>query len=133
MRNIISGLLLIAAIIHLLPLVGVFGATSLTDLYGLSFEEKNIQILMRHRAVLFGILGAFLAYAAFVPGVQLPAFVAGLVSVTSYVWLALAVGDYNASLNRVLLADLLALACLLAGAGMRLIAWRSSCVAGKSS
>ncbi|CAN5358143.1 hypothetical protein BH11PSE11_BH11PSE11_20110 [soil metagenome] len=126
MRNIIAVLLLIAAGIHLAPLVGAFGASSLGDMYGLSFEEKNIQILMRHRAVLFGILGAFLGYAAFVPRLQALAFAAGLASVLSYIWLALAVGSYNAALNRILLIDLLALACLMIGAGMRLILLRSS-------
>jgi len=56
---IISVLLIIVAVIHLLPLSGVLSGKRLTALYGLSFQEPNLEILMRHRAVLFGLLGVF--------------------------------------------------------------------------
>ena len=57
MRYFISATLLVAAVIHLLPLVGVVGPTRLSELYGITVSEPNIEILMRHRAVLFGLLG----------------------------------------------------------------------------
>ena len=60
MQKAISILLVIVGIIHLLPVSGVLGAERLSALYGLSFQEPNIAILMRHRAVLFGLLGVFL-------------------------------------------------------------------------
>lgn len=31
--------------------------------------EPNLEILMRHRAVLFGLIGAFMVFAAFKPGI----------------------------------------------------------------
>ena len=71
---------------------------------------------MRHRAVLFGLLGLFLLFAAFRPALQTLAFIAGLVSVISYLWLAWSVGGYNALLARVFMADIVALICLTAGA-----------------
>jgi len=109
--------LLIAAAIHLLPLQGVLGSDRLVSLYGaLPFDEPNLAILMRHRAVLFGLLGLFLVFAAFRPALQTLAFIAGFVSVISYLWLALSVGSYNAYLARVVIADVVALICLAAGA-----------------
>ncbi|MFP5357992.1 MAG: phosphopantetheine adenylyltransferase, partial [Gammaproteobacteria bacterium] len=84
--------------------------------YGLPFSEPNLAILMRHRAVLFGLLGLFLVVAAFWPAVQLAAVLAGLVSVLSFLWLALATGGYNAQLARVVVADGVALVCLLVAA-----------------
>ncbi len=112
MRHLISAMLVIVAIIHLLPLTGVIGTEKLSILYGLSFNEPNLSILMRHRAVLFGLLGAFFIFAAFKPGYQPLAFVAGFVSVLSFLWLAWSTGNYNAQIARVFTADIIALACL---------------------
>ena len=114
MRHFISAMLVIAGIIHLLPLSGVISAERLAALYGGSFADPNLAIVMRHRAVLFGLLGLYLVVAAFVPAMQPVAFVAGLVSVTSFLWLAWAVGGYNARIARIVAADLIALGCLLA-------------------
>jgi hypothetical protein len=79
-----------------------------------SFAEPNLAILMRHRAVLFGLLGVFLICAAFQPRWQ-AALVAGGVSVVSFLVLAWSVGDYNRHLARVVQADIVALACLAVG------------------
>ena len=117
MQYVVSASLLVVAVIHLIPLQGVLGSDRLASLYGaLPFDEPNLAILMRHRAVLFGLLGLFLVFAAFRPALQTLAFIAGFVSVISYLWLALSVGSYNAYLARVVIADVVALICLAAGA-----------------
>ena len=116
MRYLVSAMLVIVAIIHLLPLSGVVGSERLASLYGLSFDEPNIAILMRHRAVLFGLLGLFMLFAAFAPRFQLAAFVIGFVSVVSFLWLASSVGGYNAAVGRIVTADIVALVCLILGA-----------------
>jgi hypothetical protein len=116
MRYFIASTLLIAAIIHLLPAVGVLGPERLSALYGIPVAEQNLEILMRHRAVLFALLGAFLVFAAFNPPLQAIGLLAGLISVVSFLVLALSVGQYNAQLSRVVMADVLALVVLLAGA-----------------
>jgi hypothetical protein len=108
-------MLLVVGVIHLLPLSGVIGAERLTLLYGIPFDEPNLAILMRHRAVLFGLLGGFLVFAAFKPVFRTVAFVAGFASVVSFLWLAWSVGGYNALIGRVFVADLVALACLVVG------------------
>ncbi len=113
MNKMITVLLIIVGIIHLLPLSGVLGNEKLTHLYGIAFNENNLEILMRHRAVLFGLLGTFFIYAAFKPTLQPMAFIAGFVSVISFLVLAWSVGDYNASIQKVFIADLVALICLL--------------------
>ncbi len=115
MRYLVSAMLLVAAIIHLLPMRGVLGGEPLAVLYGLSFDEPNLAVLMRHRAVLFGLLGTFMVVAAFRPSWQPAAFAAGFVSVVSFLALALSVGGYNAQVGRVVVADWVALGCLLVG------------------
>jgi hypothetical protein len=106
MDKIIAGLLVVVGIIHLLPVSGVLGSERLSILYGIAFDEPNLEILMRHRAVLFGLLGAFLVYAAFKPAVQSLALVAGFVSVISFIAIAWSVGEYNESIRKVFLADI---------------------------
>ena len=115
-QKLVTAMLIIAGIIHLLPLPGVLGPERLASLYGLNFEEANIAILMRHRAVLFGLLGLFLVYAAFRPALQPLAFIAGFVSVVSFLALAYSTGGYNAGVPAWSLADWVALACLVVGA-----------------
>jgi apolipoprotein N-acyltransferase len=116
MRFLPSAMLVIVGLIHLLPVSGVLGGERLSSLYGIAFTEPNITILMRHRAVLFGLLGLFMLVAAFKPSFQRAAFVAGFVSVASFLWLASSEGGYNAAIDRVVTADVVALGCLLIGA-----------------
>ena len=113
LTKVISALLIIAGIIHLLPVTGVLGAERLAALYGLSVQEPNLLILLRSRAVLFGLLGALLIYAAWRPALQPIALFGGLVSVLAFLFLAYSSPGYNDALRRVVIADWLALACLL--------------------
>jgi hypothetical protein len=108
MRHVVSVMLVVVAIIHLLPLSGVLGNDRLAALYGISFNEPNLAILMRHRAVLFGLLGPFFLVAAFRPALQGIAFIGGFASVLSFLYLAWSVGSYNAQVARVFTADLAA-------------------------
>ncbi len=115
-RFLVSATLLIAAVIHLVPLQGVLGSDELVSLYGfLPFDDSNLAILMRHRAVLLGLLGSFLLIAAFRPVFRTAAFIAGFVSVISYLWLVESIGGHNALLERVFMADVFALVCLVIG------------------
>lgn len=113
MRHLIKVSLLIVAVIHLLPLIGVISAARLTQIYGIEVASAELEILLRHRAVLFGLLGAFLAYAAFQPPLQPLALLAGWLSVLSFLALAWSATGYNAQLARVVNADLLALVALI--------------------
>lgn len=107
-----TGLMLIVAAIHLAPITGFFGTRPLRALYGIEVESPDLEILMRHRAMLFGILGAFFAYAAFVPELQPVAFVAATASLASFFYLAVAVGNYRAPIRKVVIADVVAAVCL---------------------
>lgn len=115
MRHIVSAMLLVAALIHILPLPGALGAEQLATLYGVEVKDSNLEILMRHRAVLFGLLGALLASAAFIKSLQPIAFIAGFVSAGSFLVIAWQVGSYSAQVGRVFAADVVALACLAVG------------------
>jgi hypothetical protein len=95
-----------------------------SSLYGVSLDDPNLVILMRHRAVLFAIVGALLIVAAFDPSLRRVAIAAGLLSMVSFVVLALTVGDYNPLLRRVVAVDVIAGAGLLTAAVLD--AWRGA-------
>ena len=112
MEKIVTGLLVLVGIIHLLPVSGVLGAERLLALYGVSLNDPNLLILMRHRAVLFGLLGLFMVYAAFKPSLQPLAFLAGFLSVVSFMAIAWSVGGYNEAIRKVVIADVVAVVAL---------------------
>jgi len=121
--GLVSLSLLLVAAIHLMPLVGVLGPARLGMLYGLDFGDPNLAILMRHRAVLFGLLGTYFAFAAFRRRLQPMALLVATISVVSFLALAWSTGSYNAAVGRVVVADLVALVTLLVG-GLALLAAR---------
>jgi len=106
----------IVALIHLLPLIGVLGDTRLAALYGIEITDPNLLILMRHRAVLFGLLGLFFVIAAFVPKMQWLAITYGVISTLSFILIAYQVPAYNRELAKVIMIDWVALGTLLAAA-----------------
>lgn len=108
-------LLLLVGLIHLLPVVGVLGGERLRALYDLGNLEPNLELLLRHRAVLFALLGAYCVWAAFTPTQQLTALVAGLVSTASFLVLAANVPQLTAAIVRVVWVDCVAVVLLLVG------------------
>lgn len=110
--RVISGLILVVAVIHLLPISGFFGNAQLASLYGVDLQDHNLEILMRHRAILFAILGGFFAYAAFRPILQPIAFIAAFLSISTFFFLAFSIGSFNDSIRKVVIADVVAASAL---------------------
>lgn len=117
-ENITTGLILVIAAIHLLPIVGVLSRRRLIALYDVAIDSPDLEILMRHRAMLFGILGAFLAYAAFRPELQPLAFIAAFLSIVSFFYLAWSAGPFGPAIKKVVVADIVAGICLVAAAAL---------------
>lgn len=113
LERIVTGGLLVVSVIHLLPVSGFIGARKLSQLYGIDITDPNLEILMRHRAVLFGILGVVFGYAAFEPALQPMAFSMGFASVLSFFYLSYTVSDFNGAIRRVVIADIIALLALV--------------------
>ena len=115
-------LVLVAALINLAPVLGAASAERMSALYGVSLEDPSLQILMRHRAVLFGLVGGLLVAAAFHPPLRAVGYVVGFTSMLSFLLIAGAVGEYNAQIQGILLADLVGIASL-AGAVFVDVRW----------
>jgi hypothetical protein len=115
MQTIVKILYGVAGLINIIPVTGVLGAARLEALYGQSFVGADLVLLMRHRAVFFGLLGGLLIAAAFQAQLRTLAAVAGLVSMGSYMLLALPPGEHGAAVQRVFWADMVGIVLLAAG------------------
>lgn len=107
--------LLVAGIIHLLPVPGVMGVSTLARLYGIEVNDPNTAILLQHRALLFGVLGVLMLSAIALPWLRITALTVALFSAASFIVVAIAVGGYNPAIGRVLVADIVASVLLAAG------------------
>ena len=114
MRALSTTLILLTGLVNLLPVSGVLASSRLEALYGVAIEDPNVVILLRHRAVLFGIIGGLLLVAALQVSLRPVAVAAGLTSMISFVLVAWLVGSYNPELRRVIVIDLIASFALLA-------------------
>jgi len=121
MTFIVPTVLALVALLHALPLAGVLGAERLAALYGVDAQEANLQLLLRHRAVLFGMLAALLACAACRPAWHGLGLVAGGVSVVAFLVLAALGGPLNGALATVVKLDIAALILLLAAGLVHLL------------
>ena len=115
--NIVADLLLgIAAVIHLLPAVGVLGTPRLERLYGIGVTGPDLAILMRHRAVLLGLLGVLLFAAIWDDELRPAAMAGGLVSDIAFLAITASHRGFNAEMRRVVLADVVSVVALVAAA-----------------
>ncbi len=112
---IVPSMLTTVAGIHLIPTIGIFGASKLHALYGMDFENENLIVLMRHRASMFGTLTGFLLYAAYDRKFERAGLIVGVCSVVPFLVFAHTSGSLNESVRRVVVADWIALACLAVG------------------
>ena len=113
MTIVVSSILFILAVIHLLPVVGVLGSDSLTRLYGITVSDSNTEVLLRHRAVLFAIIGLFLLLSVFKSEYQPIAIYIGLISVASFLLLTWSTEGLNSEISRVVKVDWAALVLLI--------------------
>jgi hypothetical protein len=114
-RHLIAAALVGVGIIHLIPIIGVLGGPRLAQLYGFAVDDPNLAIVLRHRALLFGLLGSLCVWAAFRPALQPLALGAASISVVGFLALALATGGYNQAIARVVTADWVAAGLLFIG------------------
>ena len=110
--KIITLLIVVVGIINFIPIIGVLSSDLLTKLYGINIQDNNMLILMKHRALLFGITGGFIIYAAFQPTLHKMAFIIGFISMLGFVAIALQTGQYNSLLSRIVIVDIVASAFL---------------------
>ena len=110
--RVIAALFLIAGLINFVPLAGGLGDAALAAAYGIEIASNELSLLLRHRAVLFGIIGGLLLCAAFRPSLRATAGISGMISMVSFALLYMLTGAANKELAGVLRIDVVGIAVL---------------------
>lgn len=108
--------LFISGIINILPSLLAFLPDKISKSYGIDIPNSNYELLLRHRAILFGIIGGLMIYSAIVKKHYELSTIAGLVSMTSFIILYFLIGkDINQELKKVMMIDVVATVILCIG------------------
>lgn len=102
-----------AALIHLLPLPGVLGGEWLVKLYGIAVPDAGSEFLLRHRAIVFGLMGLALLAALLVRPWRLPFVLFVLASDLAFLLIAAVDWPQSTALQRVIAFDGLSVALLM--------------------
>ncbi len=113
MSKLTAVFLILVGRINFIPVLGIFSQQNIENAYSIKLASDDLAILMKHRALLFGIIGGFVLYSVFVPSYQTAAMVLVGISMIGFVVLVLQVGEYNQSIFKILIADLVGIVFLL--------------------
>ena len=105
MENLYRLILLITGLVHILPFSFLFFTEQLQKSYGVDISDANLQLLLRHRAIFFGLIGVGLILSAVKKSFYGWAAAIGLISMVSFVWLFYQIGGINQQLRSVMLID----------------------------
>lgn len=109
-------LLSLIAILHLLPAIGAWSDDWLLRLYGVRIDDDNLSVLLRHRGMLFGLIGGVILYTAWRPDLHTLALLLSGLSMVGFVVLAWPCERCYAQIGSVMRADLIGLAVWLLAA-----------------
>ncbi|MGB0494853.1 MAG: hypothetical protein ACPGJI_00750 [Kangiellaceae bacterium] len=113
MSKLTAVFLILVGLINFIPVLGIFSQQNIENAYSIKLASDDLIILMKHRALLFGVIGGFVLYSVFVPSYQTAAMVLVGISMIGFVFLVLQVGEYNQSIFKILIADLVGIVFLL--------------------
>lgn len=111
--------LVIVGLINFVPVAGLLGAQKIESAYSVVLSSNDLIILMRHRALLFGILGGFILYSAFISSYQSAAMIMAAVSMVGFAALVYSMGGYNGAINKVLTIDIIGIVFLVIAAALK--------------
>lgn len=122
--RVATALLLLVGAVNLLPGFIAFAPSRITTAYGVSVDgpdSADLTVLLRHRAVLLGLVGLSMIFAAFVPSLRIPAVTAAAISMGSFLLLAYSTSGLNSATMRVARIDIVAIVLLAVAA---VLIWR---------
>ncbi len=95
--------------IHGVPALSALFPSKIAGLYGISAGDNTLLTLLQHRAVLFGVLALACIYAAHTVSARWPVLVGAVLSMGSFMIIALARGEAGGSLSKIVIVDAIGL------------------------
>ena len=106
MELLIRVILAIIGLLNFLPSLGIFSKSKLEDTYGIKIEDRTLELLLKHRAFLFGIIGGFIIYSSVSGTHYFSSLVLGMLSMISFILFAKLIPESNnPNIKKIILAD----------------------------
>ena len=105
----IPNLFWVLALVHLVPMIAAIMPSQVTKLYGVVPDDKTQIVLLQHRAVLLGLVGAACTLAAHNQAVRWPVLIGTSISMCAFVLICFAHDQMAGPLRKIALVDLTAL------------------------
>ncbi|MGA9101240.1 hypothetical protein [Aeromicrobium sp.] len=109
--HLANALLVLVGLVNAVPgLIGSLSVERAATAYGIAVDSPDLAVVLRHRGVLLLIVGLGLIVAPWWPEIRTAAIAAGVISMASYVAIALAKPGLGRPLRKVMWVDVGALA-----------------------
>ena len=102
-------------IINFLPVMLAFFPEKISKAYGIELPNTNYELLLRHRAIMLGLVGALMIFAAISKKYHSISVTIGLISMVSFIVLYFMINGINIELGKVMKMDIIAIALLSIG------------------
>jgi len=99
----------VLALVNLAPMIAAIAPAQITKLYGIVPTDKTQIVLLQHRALLLGLVGAACAAAAHYEALRWPALIGAVISMASFIIFCLVHDQMGGALRKIALVDLAAL------------------------
>ncbi|MBD2465485.1 hypothetical protein H6G89_31285 [Oscillatoria sp. FACHB-1407] len=115
-RRIAIALLVVIGMLTASPSITAFHSSGITALYGVVLENNAALLLVRHRQIILGLLGATLICGAFFDSLRMMAITVNVLSKSVFLALSLTTSTLTPGLQQIVYFDVVSIVLLLISA-----------------
>lgn len=112
-RTIAIALLVVIGMLTASPSITALNPNSITALYGVALDNEAALLLVRHRQIMLGLLGAMLVCGAFFDSLRMMAITINVLSKSAFLGFSLTASTLTPELQRIVYFDVVSIVFLL--------------------